>query len=130
MSVVSTLNATRKRTGKIRSNLHTCQYADSVSHDHSQGQTLVEPLAFPGVAKRINKFLCNEDHSKKGQWTCHIYTSGLNYHWLKVVTALEVMIFFTSLCCSTSLLNCIFYGEVMLHQYVSNQQSMRVSSVQ
>jgi len=29
-----------------------------LTSDHSQGQTLVEPLALPGVARHINKFLC------------------------------------------------------------------------
>jgi len=48
--VVSTLKAARKRTGKIKSNLHTGQYVGSISPDHSQGQTLVEPLGFRGVA--------------------------------------------------------------------------------
>jgi len=43
--------ATRKRTRKVRSNLHTGQYAGSIPPDHSQGQTLVEPLAFTGVAR-------------------------------------------------------------------------------
>jgi len=33
--VVSTLKATRKTTGKIRSNLNTSQYAGSVFPDHS-----------------------------------------------------------------------------------------------
>jgi len=56
--VISTLKAaTRKRTRKVRSNSHTGQYAGSISPDHSQGQTLVEPLALPGVARHINKFL-------------------------------------------------------------------------
>ena len=45
--VVSTLTATRKRTGKIRSNLHTSQYAGSVSQDHSQVQTLMKSLPLP-----------------------------------------------------------------------------------
>jgi len=36
---------------KIRSNLHTDQYAGSVPSDHSQGQALVEPLSLPGVAR-------------------------------------------------------------------------------
>jgi len=49
--------ATRKRTRKIRSNSHTGQYAGSISLEHSQGQTLVEPLVLPGVARHINKFL-------------------------------------------------------------------------
>ena len=49
--VISTLKAaTRKRTCKVRSNSHTGQYADSISPDHSQGQTLVEPLALPAVS--------------------------------------------------------------------------------
>ena len=55
--VVSTLKAARKRIGKFRSNLHTGRYAGSIPPDHSQGQTLVEPLAFTGVARPINKFL-------------------------------------------------------------------------
>ena len=83
--VISTLKAaTRKRTRKVRSNSHTGQYAGSISADHSQGQTLVEPLALPGVARHINKFL-RKTTRKRG--------SGLNCHWLKVVIALEVMIF-------------------------------------
>jgi len=58
--VVSTLKATRKGTGKIKSSLHTGQYGGSISPDHSQGQTLVEPMALPdpGVIRHINKFLC------------------------------------------------------------------------
>jgi len=44
--VISTLKAaTRKRTPEVRSNSHTGQYAGSISPDHSQGKTLVEPLA-------------------------------------------------------------------------------------
>jgi len=42
--VVSSLTAAKKRAGKIRSNLHTGQYAGSISPGHSQGQTLVEPV--------------------------------------------------------------------------------------
>jgi len=42
--VFSTLKAAR-RAGKIKSNLHTGQYTGSISPGHSQGQTLVEPLA-------------------------------------------------------------------------------------
>jgi len=89
--VVSTLKATRKITGKIRSNLRTGQYAGSVSTDHSQGQTLVEPLALPGVARHINKFLCKTTQKRVSGLAIH--TSGLNCHWLKVVIALEVMIY-------------------------------------
>jgi len=38
--------------------LHTGQYFGSVSSDHSQGLALAEQLALPGVARDINKFLC------------------------------------------------------------------------
>ena len=87
--VVSTLKAARKRTGKIRSNLYTGQYGGTNSP--SQGQTLVEPLALPGVARHIDKFLWKTTQ-KRGSGLA-IHTSGLNCHWLKVVIALEVMIF-------------------------------------
>ena len=86
--VVSTLKAARKRTGKIRSNLHTGQYAGSISLSHSQGQMLV---VLPGVARHINKFL-HKTTQKRGSRLA-IHTSGLNCHWLQVVIALEVMIF-------------------------------------
>ena len=71
------LKATRKRTGKIRSNLHTCQYTGSVSPDHGQGQMLVEPLGLPRVARRINKFQhlgCTFRRCKTvvGQFTVHV----------------------------------------------------------
>jgi len=90
--VISMLKAaTRKRTRKVRSNSHTGQYAGSISPDHSQGQTLVEPLAFPGVARHINKSLCKTTQ-KRGSGLA-IHTNGLNYHWLEVVIALEVKIF-------------------------------------
>jgi len=89
--VVSTLKAARKRTSKIRSNLHTGQYASSTSPGHSQGQMLVEPLALPGVTRHINKFL-RKTTQKKGSGLA-IHTSGLNCHWLKMAIALEVMIF-------------------------------------
>ena len=89
--VVSTLKAARKRTGKIRSNLHTGQYAGSVSPDHSQGQTLEESLVLPGVTRHINKFFIKTTQ-KRGSGLA-IHTSGLCCHWLKVIIALEVMIF-------------------------------------
>jgi len=73
--VVSTLKAARKRTGKIRSNLHTGQYAGSISPGHSQGQTLVEPLALPGVATHINKFL--RKTTQKRDSGLAIHTRGL-----------------------------------------------------
>ena len=89
--VVSTSKVARKRIGKIRSNLHTGQYAGSIFPGHSQGQTLVEPLALPGVARHINKFL-RKTTQKRGSGLA-IHTNGLNYHWLEVVIALEVKIF-------------------------------------
>jgi len=46
------------RVVKIRSNLHTGQYASGVPSDHGQRQALVEPLSLPGVAWNVNKFLC------------------------------------------------------------------------
>jgi len=100
--VVSMLKADRKRKGKIRSNLHTGQYASSISPGHSQGQMLVEPLALPRVARHINKFLCKTTQ-KRGSGLA-IHTSGLNCHWLKVVIALEVMIFLAF--CGLSFLGC------------------------
>jgi len=89
--VVNTFKAARKPTGKIRSNLHTGQYVGSNSPGHSQGQTLVEPLALPEVARHINKFL-RKTTQKRGSGLV-IHTSGLNFHWFEVVIALEVMIF-------------------------------------
>ena len=90
--MISTLKAaTRKRTRKVRSISHTGQYAGSISPDHSQGQTLVKPLALPGITRHINKFLCNTTQ-KRGSGL-DIHTSGLNCHWLQVEIALEVMIF-------------------------------------
>jgi len=71
--------------------LHTGQYAGSISPDHSQGQTLVVPLALPWVARHINKLFCKTTQ-KRGSGLA-IHTSGLNCHWFKVVIALEVMIF-------------------------------------
>jgi len=112
LMVVSTLiKAARKRTGKIRSNFHTGQYAGSISTGHSQGQTLVEPLVIPEVARHIKKFLRKTTPKRVSGFDIH--TSGLNCHWLKVVIALEVMIFLAfcdlSFCgCKTSLSGGIF----------------------
>jgi len=69
--LANTLKAIKIRTDNIRSNLHTGQYAGSVSSDHSQGQVLVEPLALPEVAKHINKFLCEATQKRAGGRTCH-----------------------------------------------------------
>jgi len=87
--LVSTLNATKQRTDNIRSNLYTGQYAGSVSmdHRHSQGQVLVEPLlVLLGVTGHINKFLCLQGHSKKGEWTwvlCKKWSSVNSAAWLR-----------------------------------------------
>jgi len=51
----------------------------------------VEPLALPGVARHINKFLCKTTQ-KRGSGLA-IHTSGLNCYWLLRVIALEVIIF-------------------------------------
>jgi len=105
------LKAARKITGKIRSNLHTGQYTSSISPGHIQGQTLVEPLALPGVPRHLNKFL-RKTTQKRGSGLA-IHTSSSNCHWLKVVIALEVMIFLAfcglSFCgCRTSLSGGVF----------------------
>ena len=52
---------------------------------------LVETLALPVVARHINKSL-RKTTQKRGSGLA-VHTSGLNCHWLKVVIALEVMIF-------------------------------------
>jgi len=112
--VVSTFKSTRKGTDKIKSSLHTGQYAGSVSLDHSQGQTLVmvEPRVLPGVARRINKFLCKTTQ-KRGSGLA-IHTSGLNSHWLKVVVGLEVMVFLAF--CNLSFCSCetCLFGRVFV----------------
>ena len=53
------------RVAKIRSNLHTGQYAGEVPSDHGQRQALVEPLSLRRVAWNVNEFLC-----KKAQCRC------------------------------------------------------------
>ena len=60
------------RVAKIRSNLHTGQYASSVPSDHGQRQALVESLSLPGVTWNVNKFLC-ETAQEGGQWTYKRY---------------------------------------------------------
>ena len=75
---------TTKKTAKIRSNLHTGQYAGSVSPDH--GQALLEALSLPGVTRHTSKFFC-ETTQKRGSARA-INTSSLNCIWLKVVIAL------------------------------------------
>jgi len=51
--LVSTL-----RMAKIKSILHTSQYADSISPDRSQVQVLVQSLSLPGITRHINMFSC------------------------------------------------------------------------
>ena len=59
--------------------------------------------------RQTHQQVFSKNHSKKGQWTCHtLLTSGLNCHWLKVVIALEVMIFLTFCGCKTSLSGGVF----------------------
>jgi len=85
-ALITKTTATKKRTDSIRSNLHTGQYAGSVSSDHSQGQALVEPLVLPAVTRHTNKFLCKAGHSKRGGGLA-IHTSPLNCNWLNMVIA-------------------------------------------
>jgi len=68
--VVSTLKVARKRTGKIRSNLHTGKCAGSIFPGHSQGQTLV-PGGAAGAPRgrqthRSTSFFEDERPLKKG----------------------------------------------------------------
>jgi len=54
------------RVAKIRSNLHTGQYAGRVSSDHGQRQALVEPLSLPGVKQsHLCKNPNTENHRTK-----------------------------------------------------------------
>jgi len=91
--LVSILKATKKRTDNVKSNLQTGQYAGSVSPDHSQRQALVEPLAVAlhGVTRYMNKFVCKVTQKRGSRLAIH--TNGLICHWLKMVIALEVMVF-------------------------------------
>jgi len=49
----------------------TGQYAGSVPFEHSQGQTLMEPLSLPRVTRHVNKFV-SEAAQKRG--------GGVNIH--------------------------------------------------
>jgi len=70
--VVSTLKATRKGKGKIKTNLHTGQYAGSVSPGPSHGKTLVEPQwCSLGSPDTSTSFFARP--LKKGHWTCHTH---------------------------------------------------------
>jgi len=68
--------------GKIRSNLHTGQYASSVPSDHSHGQVLVESLSLPGITWHddVNKLSCKTAQKRASGLAVH--TSGINRIWL------------------------------------------------
>ena len=51
-------NTDALRVAKVKSSLHTSQYAGGVPSDHGQRQALVEPLSLRGVAWNGNEFLC------------------------------------------------------------------------
>jgi len=79
------------RVAKIRSNLHTGQYANGVPSDHGQRQALVEPLSLPGVAWNVNKFLC--ETAQEGGSGLTIHTSSFHCNWLKVIIVKKVIVF-------------------------------------
>jgi len=79
------------RVAKIRSNLHTGQYASGVPYEHGQRQALVEPLSLPGVAWNVNKFLC--ETAQEGGSGLAIHTSGFDCNWLKVIIVKKVIVF-------------------------------------
>jgi len=79
------------RVAKIRSNLHTGEYAGGVPSDHCQRQALVEPLPFPGVAWNVNKFLCKT--AQEGGSGLAVHTSGFDCNWLKIVIVKKVIVF-------------------------------------
>jgi len=45
---------------KIRSDLHSGQYASSIPSDYSQGQVLMEPLSFLGVTYISTRFFSRQ----------------------------------------------------------------------
>jgi len=73
---------------KIRSNLHTGQYAGGVPSDHGQRQALVEPLSLP-----------------VHQWDIHIHTTVIlncgswviitssRFVWINIVLAIAMRLF-------------------------------------
>ena len=77
---------------KVRSSLHTGQYADGVPSDHGQRQALVEPLSLPGAACNVdvNEFLCETAQGGSG---LTVHTSGFDCNWLKVVIVKKVTVF-------------------------------------
>jgi len=46
--------------------------------DHSQGQTLVEPLALPGFTRHINKLFCKTTQQRGSASGLAMHTSDLN----------------------------------------------------
>ena len=97
------------RVAKIRSNLHTGQYAGGVPCDHGQRQALVEPLSLPGVTPKCQR-VSVQDSSRRGQWTC-VHTSGFDCNWLKVIIVkCQKRHFFSGICRSRhQLLRCLVY---------------------
>ena len=81
------------RVAKIRSNLHTGQYAGGVPSDHGQRQALVEPLSLPRVAWNVNKFLSKT--AREGASRLAVHTSGFDCkcNWLKVTIVKNVIVF-------------------------------------
>ena len=77
------------RVAKIRSNLHTGQYASGVPSDHGQRQALVEPLSLPGVTWNHNKFLF--ETAQEGGSGLAIHTSGFDCNWLKVIIVKKII---------------------------------------
>jgi len=77
------------RVAKIRSNLHTGQYAGGVPPDNGQRQALVEPLSLPGVAWNVNEFLCKT--AQEGSSAVH--TSGFDCNRLKAILVKKVIVF-------------------------------------
>ena len=79
------------RVAKIRSNLHTGQYAGGVPSDHGQRQALVEPLSLPGVAWNVNEFLCKT--AQEGGSGLVVHISGFDCNWLEVIIVKKVIVF-------------------------------------
>ena len=67
------------KMAEIRSNLHTGQYAGSVSFEHGQRQALVEPLSLPGVARHVNVFFCKTVQARGNGLAIHTFGGGTFY---------------------------------------------------
>ena len=79
------------RVAKIRSKLHTDQYAGGVPSDHGQRKALMEPLLLLGVALNVNEFLC--ETAQEGDSGLAVHTSAFDCNWLKVVIVKKVIVF-------------------------------------